>query len=74
MVMCYSLRDFAIHSGSISEVEMNELIGRCKSMRLCRDICNRAKHLTLKQKSSVDATWSLGREWIPWVDGAHKYF
>jgi hypothetical protein len=73
MVMSYSLRDFAIHTGGISQKEMDQLIQNCEAMRLCRDICNRGKHYAIS-KPSVDATWSLGRESIVWSDGGYKHF
>lgn len=73
-IMCYSLRDFAIRTGGISQGEMDQLMGNCESMRLCRDICNRGKHHTLTRTPSGDATWSLSREYIPWSDGEHKWF
>lgn len=43
-------------------------------MRLCRDISNRGKHHTLERRWSVDANWSLRREWVPGSDGAHRWF
>ena len=61
MVMSYSLRDFAIHTGGISQDEMDQLIHGCEAMRLCRDICNRGKHYAIS-KPSIDPMWSLGRE------------
>ncbi len=73
MIMCYSLKDFVIQTGQISQNEMNTLIQRCDSMCICRDICNRAKHHTIRQPS-IDAQWSLGREYIPGSDGGYKYF
>lgn len=73
MVMSYSLRDFAIHTGSISQNEMDRLVQSCEAMRLCRDICNRGKHYTIS-KPSVDAMWSLGREWNVWTNDGYKHF
>ncbi len=74
MMLCYSLRDFTIHSGGVSKDDIDPRIGKCDAMRLCRDICNRAKHHTLDKKPSIDADWSLGREYIPWSNGHHKWF
>jgi len=74
MVLCYSLRDFTIRSGGLSNVEVDKLIGDSEAMRLCRDICNRGKHHTLNMKASVDADWSLGREYVPGSNGHHRWF
>jgi len=73
MVMCYRMRDFVIHTGGVGKDNLDRLISEREPMCLCRDICNRSKHHTIT-KSSVDDTWFLGREHIPWSDGAHKYF
>lgn len=73
MINCYSLRHFVIQTGQIPKQEMDELIKQCESMRICRDICNRAKHYAISGPS-IDPQWSLGREWIPGSDGSTKYF
>lgn len=66
---CYHLKDFVIETGSISASDINAIINTNHSMRICRDICNRAKHHTLRHHASVDKDWSLGREYAPWPDG-----
>jgi hypothetical protein len=62
---CYALRDWFINSNSISQTEMDELIKSDEAMRLCRDICNRSKHLTLNRPASTEPNFSIGREYNP---------
>lgn len=62
---CYALRDWFINSNSISQREMDDLIQSDEAMRLCRDICNRSKHLTLNRPASTEPNFSIGREYSP---------
>ena len=62
---CYALRDWFINSNSISKREMDNLIQSNEAMCLCRDICNRSKHLTLRLPPSTEANFSIGREYSP---------
>jgi len=62
---CYALRDWFIQSDVLSQPEMDALINADYSMRLCRDICNRSKHLVLHHKPSVDGNFSIAREYDP---------
>ena len=62
---CYALRYWFINSNSISRTEMDELINSDEAMRLCRDICNRSKHLTLNRPASTEPNFSIGREYNP---------
>jgi len=64
-VNCYALRDWFINSNSISQTEMDDLVQSNEAMRLCRDICNRSKHLKLDRPASTEASFSIGREYSP---------
>jgi hypothetical protein len=57
---CYSLRDWFVKSGVIAEADIDELIQRSRQMRLCRDLCNRSKHLRIS-RPSTDADFSIIR-------------
>jgi hypothetical protein len=43
-------------------------------MKICRDVCNRIKHHTLKGNPSIDADWSIGREYVFWGERGEKFF
>ncbi|WP_107356376.1 hypothetical protein [Rhodopseudomonas palustris] len=60
---CYAMRDWLIQSRAISKADIDRLIFADDSMRLCRDICNRSKHLSLKD-ASFDAYFQISREYI----------
>lgn len=60
---CYSLRDWFIKSDVIGAGELDSLIGASEAMRLCRDLCNRSKHLRLTQRPSTEADFSIAREY-----------
>ena len=62
MVMCYSLRDFVVRTGGVLEDEIDELIRDCEAKRICRDVCNRAKHCAIS-RPSVDALIPRLRDW-----------
>jgi hypothetical protein len=59
---CYALRDWSIKSRAISAAQIDEMIGKNDSMRLCRDICNRSKHLVISSPST-DADFQIFREY-----------
>lgn len=59
---CYSLRDWFVKSGVIAEADIDDLIQRNRQMRLCRDLCNRSKHLRIS-RPSTDADFSIYREY-----------
>src|SRR5262249_11565420 len=65
---CYALRDWFINSNSISQIELDNLIQSNEAMRLCRDICNRSKHLTLNRPASTDPNFSIGSEYDHYGD------
>jgi hypothetical protein len=56
---CYHMRDWLIKSGAMERDRIDELISSNTNMRLCRDICNRSKHLTLDRPASVDPRFSI---------------
>lgn len=60
---CYALRDWFIQSRAVPKSEMDRLVFADGSMRLCRDICNRSKHLSLTRDPSVDAHYQIAREY-----------
>ena len=66
-IFCFSLCDFVKSTGGVSGADMKKLVDDNKFMRICRDICNRSKHykITPPHQPSIDATWSLGREYVP---------
>ena len=60
---CFALGDWFSESGVIVKDEMDALIQADRSMRLCRDVCNRSKHFRLRRKPSVDGGFSILREY-----------
>lgn len=60
---CYALRDWFVESGVVPKEEIDSLLQADRSMRLCRDVCNRSKHFRLRRPPSVDAHFSLFREY-----------
>ena len=62
---CYALRDWFINSNAISQPDMDTMIHSNEAMRLCRDVCNRSKHLTLNRAPSTEKKFSIGREYSP---------
>lgn len=60
---CYSLRDWFVKSGAISDAVLAEAIKSSPDMQLCRDLCNRSKHMSLDRQASVDAGFSILREY-----------
>lgn len=59
----YSLRDWFVKSGAISDAVLAEAIKSSPDMQLCRDLCNRSKHMSLDRKAGVDAGFSILREY-----------
>jgi hypothetical protein len=62
---CYSLLDWFVKSGGIDASEIHNRIQASEAMRLCRDICNRSKHMQIgsPHKPSTEADFSLAREY-----------
>lgn len=60
---CYSLRDWIVNAGVVKSSEIDRCIKGSVDMRLCRDICNRTKHLLPDRKASADALFSIAREY-----------
>jgi hypothetical protein len=65
---CFSLKDWMVHQGVIDAATINSLFEGHDEMRICRDICNRYKHLTIS-KPSIDAHWEIKRSARPFTDG-----
>lgn len=59
---CYALRDWLVTSNTIPQHEIDEQIQADFFFSLCRDICNRSKHLVLS-RPSVDANFFICREY-----------
>ena len=57
---CFSLRDWVVKHGIVDACILNDAIDGCDEMRICRDISNRYKHLTIT-KPSIDAHWRITR-------------
>jgi len=68
-VFSYHICDFVVETGGVKKERMNELVRMDICMSKCRDIPNRIKHHTLHRKPSVDADWSVGREYVPPISG-----
>ena len=70
---CYHLRDWLIRSNAATPAEIATLIKVNPELRLCRDIANGFKHMTLSDPS-VDARFSIVNEYVPknWP-GAYRY-
>ena len=65
---CFSLRDWMVQHGAIDAAAVNSLIDGHDEMRICRDICNRYKHLNIS-KPSIDAHFQIKRSARPFTDG-----
>lgn len=50
-INCFHLKDWLIHSKVISKDTVNKFINNHKEMKVCRDICNGVKHLSLTDPS-----------------------
>ena len=64
----FYLRDWVVKHGVIDAEAINLLIDGHVEMRICRDISNRYKHLTIS-KPSIDAHWEIRRIARPFTDG-----
>ncbi len=60
-VQCHSLRDWLIKNELLGKDVVDSYIESYDCMKLCRDISNRYKHLSIT-RPSVDANWSI------WID------
>ena len=63
-VQCHSLRDWMIHNNAASKSVIQDAVAGDEAMKICRDICNRFKHLNIGNPS-VDARWSIRRSFLP---------
>jgi hypothetical protein len=60
---CFALRDWLVEGGFVTETQIDGLVQGDPSMRICRDVCNRSKHFRLNRRPSVDADFSILREY-----------
>ncbi len=71
-INCYHLRDWLEHSKVVDKTKIDKLFGDNIEMKICRDICNGIKHLSLTNPSignnvSCNCSWhgvTLHREYI----------
>lgn len=70
---CFHLRDWLERSSVATRDELVALFKASPELRLCRDIANGFKHMTLSEPS-VDAGFSIVNEYVPrnWP-GAYRY-
>lgn len=61
---CYALRDWIQNDERAPKTDLDTLMSSSEALRICRDICNGSKHLTISHPS-IDADFSIGREYIP---------
>jgi hypothetical protein len=62
-IACFSLRDWLKNDGVITrEVELHRLFEQSIELRICRDLANGMKHLSLDRKPSVE-TFAVGRQY-----------
>ena len=59
-VQCHSLRDWVVGSGLLNKDDIHDAVDSYPCMRLCADIANRYKHLTITRPKD-DPNWEL---WI----------
>lgn len=52
-INCHHLRDWLEYSKAVSKEKLNELFKNNVELRICRDICNKTKHLSLNRSPSV---------------------
>jgi hypothetical protein len=61
---CFHFRDWLIRSNASSPEELADLFKANSELRLCRDIANSFKHMTLSDPS-IDARFSIVNEYVP---------
>jgi hypothetical protein len=59
---CYALRHWLAKSSTLAAHVVDAEIDKSFPMRLCRDLCNRSKHLTIN-RPSVDADFAITMEY-----------
>jgi hypothetical protein len=62
---CYAMSDWFVKSDVISPADMSALIRNSEAMRVCRDVCNRSKHLRPDKRASTEPQFSIAREYSP---------
>lgn len=70
---CYHLREWLHKTSAIPRTDVDALFTRTQELRLCRDICNGTKHLTLRD-ASVDVDFSVGRDYDPNSPSGYRLF
>lgn len=62
-VNCHALKDWLEQCGEFAKGELDALMDGDWYMSLCRDLCNRSKHLVIDRRVSVDRNWSICLEY-----------
>jgi hypothetical protein len=70
---CYLLREWLLKTSNVDHKDIEALFASMPQLRVCRDICNGTKHLTLNNPS-VDPDFSIGREYDPSSPSGHRLF
>jgi hypothetical protein len=61
---CHHLQEWLLKTSNVDRQDIDALLVSTPQLRVCRDICNGTKHLTLNN-AGVDADFSIGREYDP---------
>lgn len=61
----YALRDWIFHACPDARVALEKLFQTSLEMRICRDVANGFKHMTLSRNASVDRAFSIVFEHNP---------
>lgn len=57
---CFHLKDWIINSSNLPRDDINRFINSDTDMKICRDLCNASKHLTIS-RSSIDPNISVSK-------------
>jgi len=70
---CHHLQEWLLKTSNVDRKDIDALLVSTPQLRVCRDICNGTKHLTLNN-ASVDADFSIGREYDPSSPHGYRLF
>jgi hypothetical protein len=63
LIACFSLRDWLTNDGAVAKNDSDlKKLFESLELRICRDLANGAKHLTLNETRSTEA-FAVGREY-----------
>lgn len=66
-IWAHSLRDWLIEDQAVKKEQLDDLLGKSKAWKICRDMANRSRHFNLKQ-NPTDKDWSLLRSYDPFSE------